>query len=1083
MSYIVHLRKKLRLIGQYAMPLLMVAAMIASPGSGVADIVYSPHSDTFENYTNGTPLVEGTNGWHGSSSDIIVTNIVCTNYGVVKTNAAMIPVDSTLSNRWESSNSIGIWMQIDANLAFYNDATPPPVDTNVSAMFYINSNGYFVVHNGAFDPTPTNSINWVTLQTNVAGQPITQLTANTSARINLRHNYEHKNWALYADTVLLTNNIGFINTTLTNFMGFDLYNGNTTSFLENVHVREWWTEMEVSPTNINHTIWQGHDAGTNLVAVWNGNGTNDLVFSTSVSYTNCDGFESWLVMTNGIITNNGASPKSYVSVFMNTTNLLPRTNAYEGFIYVIGAQPGTTNSPQVVRVTVSVRGVALWVSPTNLTNTVTLGQVNVFDKFMVANTGTPPRDAMTYTVTTNQPWLSVSPPSGWVIDNMNTVVVTYATAGLSAGTHTGQVDVIALGVRTQAVNVVLQVNNRPGAAWNAADPYKVWTNEVILGSSLAGTNVAVWNASGEPRGQMSYDIYVINDPFGWVSVNPATGISTGDQKVVAVSYATTGLVAGVYTAQLVVEGTDVATGEPATNGPLSVTLKLTVLGSGPVLKTDVTSLNQTVLENFSGTNNFRVWNEGKAPRGGMRYTVTKDAGWVTVIPATGVVTNDVMTNQVVWGDAGLSPGTHPGHLTVTAVDAKSGIEADGSPLVISLTLTVTPRTPENLEKPTIVGTLYIGQTVEVNVGIWRNQERLTFGPYQWERATDKSGVVGHEVLGIGMETNYMITQADRGKYLRVGVTATDPGPPALSSVPVYSEWVNAKVKALPADFNGDGITDLWFYDELSGMWHMNFGTDNSVAGIFGGPGMLATPGDFDGDGYEDVAVYESARGMWHILCLPRGDYFCGSLMGGTVYEAEATPVPADYDGDGATDVAFYWMGYWIILYSSSGSVEVVEPFTSAWGEPMTGDWDGNGVDEMGVYQNGVWTIRLANGSVVVEAFGGGGDSVLPAPGDYDGDGATDLGVHDVNANQWRWRSSWTGSNMIENSFGPNGGEPTQGYYDHDRKEDFAQAFLYDDDFIVWIVKRTTEHTVNPDYPYLYHGQSYQLSTDLWRVSW
>jgi len=146
---------------------------------------------------------------------------------------------------------------------------------------------------------------------------------------------------------------------------------------------------------------------------------------------------------------------------------------------------------------------------------------------------------------------------------------------------------------------------------------------------------------------------------------------------------------------------------------------------------------------------------------------------------------------------------------------------------------------------------------------------------------------------------------------------------------------------------------------------------------------------------------------------------------------------------------------------------------------VSGDWDGNGVVEMGVYENGVWTLRLGNGSVVEQEFGGGGDSVLPAPGDYDGDGATDLGVYDFGANQWRWRESWTGSNMNK-SFGTGGWLPMPGYYDHDRSNDWAQVCLYNNDFIVWEVKRTAEPT---NYPYLYHGQSYQLSTDLWRVSW
>jgi len=251
--------------------------------------------------------------------------------------------------------------------------------------------------------------------------------------------------------------------------------------------------------------------------------------------------------------------------------------------------------------------------------------------------------------------------------------------------------------------------------------------------------------------------------------------------------------------------------------------------------------------------------------------------------------------------------------------------------------------------------------------------------------------------------------------------------------------------------------------------------------------MEAAPGDYDGDGNEDLGVYDRAYGMWHILFLPRGNEWSGSFFGGTVCETKATPVPADYDGDGATDLALYWMGYWFICYSRTwatlevepfGTIFVVEPFAER-GMPVMGDWDGDGITEMGVYANGIWTLRLGNGDVVVQEFGGWESGVWPAPGDYDGDGATDLGVHNYIANEWRWRSSWTGFTST-NSFGPCGGRPMQGYFDHDRNEDFAQTFIWAHDFVVWLIKRTDER---PDYPYLYQGQSYQLSTDTWLVSW
>ena len=732
------------------------------------------------------------------------------------------------------------------------------------------------------------------------------------------------------------------------------------------------------------------------------------------------------------------------------------------------------------------QGAALWVSPNYFSRALTEGQIE-WDTFQVANTGDVPRGTMMYTVTTTNPWINVSPAGGWVVDGTNTINIEYDTTALTAGWYTGRVDVAApnAGNGMQAVDVVLRVNNQPGVAWNAAS--RVWTNEIVLGSNLVGTTVTVRNVSAQPAGQMSYQIYVLNDPFGWVSVSNAGGISPGTGTV---SYTTAGLAAGVYTAKLMLEGYDVATGDPATNGPLSMGLQLTVKGSLPALKTDQTSLSQTVLQNNTGTNGFWLWNEGLVPRGSMSYTVASDVGWATASPASGAVTNDPAWVQVVWGTtATLTPGTYSGNLTVHAWDTSSGANATGEPLLIPLTMTVLSRTPTNLELPMVAGNLFIGQTVEANAGIWNNQARLSFG-YQWERAANKAGG-GLEILSGQTGASYVVTTADRGKYLRVGVTATDSMPPPPMSAKAYSAWVDAvKVKALRADWNADGITDLWFYDRLSGAWHLNWGTAYSWERVWPGlgPNMIEVPGDYDGDGNEDLGVYDRSNGMWYVLLypfLPEDVYLRG---GSLMNEVGATPVPEDYDGDGATDLAVYFEGRWIVLYTCDlwlhPYLGIVEPF--ALGVPATGDWDGNGITEMGVYSNGFWTLRMGDGSVVTQEFGEAGTGILSAPGDYDGDGRTDLCVHDVNVNEWRWQSSLTGSNLNQ-SFGPYpfGGWPMPGYYDHDRKADFAQVLQSaDGDFILWLVRRTTGPT---NYPYngqaCTNGQTYQVSTDTWRVSW
>ncbi|MBI2440511.1 MAG: hypothetical protein HYV35_03975 [Lentisphaerae bacterium] len=829
--------------------------------------------------------------------------------------------------------------------------------------------------------------------------------------------------------------------------------------------------LGVAPTNINRTIWAGQNAGSNQFEVWNTNGVDALSFTNTLSYTNCGIYTNWITVTPGTGVSYGEHQGVWVQ--MVTTGLPPRTNAYQAFVQVAAGE-NTTNTPQQVEITMLVQGATFVVAPANLAKVVSAGQGTVWDILRVANTGALPHASLSYTVTaTSTPtaWLSASPTNGVVQDATNEITVGYTPAGLSAGWYTGTVTVVALNLTTQVVEVVLRVNNKPGISWNATN--KVWTNAVLVGNGVASTTVEVWNSSAAPVGQMNYLLSANSEPLGWVSVSPSNGVSTGDHQVATVSYATAGLSPGVYTGELVLSGTDVATGEATTNGPLRVGLQLTI-EAGQTLQADKASLSQTILQGYGVTSTIAIWNGGDPPRGGMQYSITPDVSWVSLSPAVGVVTNATNSVAVIWATGSLAAGTNSGNLVVDAIDAQTGTRAGNAPLTIPVTLIITRRTPLNLELPTVTGTLYVGQTVGAKPGLWLNQQRITFS-YQWERAATRAGG-SREVLSGATNSTYVVTTADRGKYLRVDVTAIDGTPTPLSST-ANSIWVDsAKIKALHGDFNGDGISDLWFYDETSGFWAASFSATSSAAGFFGGPGMTAVPGDYNGDGYEDVGVYESANGMWHILYLPRGESVSGSLFGGTAAEAAATPLPGDYDGDGATDVGLYYQGYWAMRFSSNGTVNVVTPFADAGAQPMVGDWDGNGVSDLGAYKNGVWTIRDAEGNLDIVSFGGVGN-ITPAVADYDGDGSADLGVYDLSANQWRWRSVQTG---IESnaSFGTSSALPLPGYYDHDRQADWAQARLSTNlDFIVWEVKRTMETS------FPYRGQSYQQSTGRWRVSW
>jgi hypothetical protein len=94
--------------------------------------------------------------------------------------------------------------------------------------------------------------------------------------------------------------------------------------------------------------------------------------------------------------------------------------------------------------------------------------------------------------------------------------------------------------------------------------------------------------------------------------------------------------------------------------------------------------------------------------------------------------------------------------------------------------------------------------------------------------------------------------------------------------------------------------------------------------LYGEPDDIRVPADYDGDGRTDLAIWKPANGTWYIATST------GSQQTVQWGAPGDRPVPADYDGDGRTDRAVYRPSTrtWWITYSSDGSTH-----TALYGEP------------------------------------------------------------------------------------------------------------------------------------------------------
>jgi hypothetical protein len=137
------------------------------------------------------------------------------------------------------------------------------------------------------------------------------------------------------------------------------------------------------------------------------------------------------------------------------------------------------------------------------------------------------------------------------------------------------------------------------------------------------------------------------------------------------------------------------------------------------------------------------------------------------------------------------------------------------------------------------------------------------------------------------------------------------------------KWGLSEDRVVHADYDGDGKLDLAVfqqrYDRLSGtidsIWFILQSSDGVVREVqFGYGGDKVVPADYDGDGKTDIAVYRPLNGFWYIL--GSRDGFRAEQFG----IATDKPVPADYDGDGKTDIAVFRSsnGTWYLNKSKEG---------------------------------------------------------------------------------------------------------------------------------------------------------------------
>jgi hypothetical protein len=221
-------------------------------------------------------------------------------------------------------------------------------------------------------------------------------------------------------------------------------------------------------------------------------------------------------------------------------------------------------------------------------------------------------------------------------------------------------------------------------------------------------------------------------------------------------------------------------------------------------------------------------------------------------------------------------------------------------------------------------------------------------------------------------------------YWRILQTATN----IVREVQWGSSLSTVGDQVLPADYDGDGKTDIAVFRRSTGFWYILQSSNNQLqAEGFGQTGDLGMVGDFDKDGKSDLTIIRNtANGLGWFTRRSSDRNTQVVLWGVAATDFLLTSAQIDIDGDGIQDrmvvrgpnpaqpgnpTTFY------ILRSSNN-----QPFVLQWGldtdVPLFGDYDGDGktdiVARRVVGGQLIWYIyQSSNGQGRAVPFGAPGD--------------------------------------------------------------------------------------------------------------
>ena len=217
------------------------------------------------------------------------------------------------------------------------------------------------------------------------------------------------------------------------------------------------------------------------------------------------------------------------------------------------------------------------------------------------------------------------------------------------------------------------------------------------------------------------------------------------------------------------------------------------------------------------------------------------------------------------------------------------------------------------------------------------------------------------------------------------------------------------------DFNGDGKTDiLWRNTNGSvAIWEMNGGTILAIVGgqVVTTDWTIVGTGDFFGTGHSNCILWRNSKNGTVVIWEMNGGTVLASITVGVVNNDWSIVGTGDFNGDGKTDIVWRNTNGTVVIWEMNGGTILAivgnQVVTTDWTIVGTGDFFGTGHSNCILWRNknGTVVIWKMNGGTVLASITVGvvtKDWIIVGTGDFNGDGKTDILWRNTNGTVVIW---------------------------------------------------------------------------------